>query len=66
MACGRDRVANSGATVSNLSEVTHHVTFKDIVGWTDPAPQDALIAANEKGVLTADYVPSGEGNGGVN
>lgn len=46
---------DSGATVPGLSAGTHPVTFKDIAGWTSPEPQDALIAAEEARVLTAEY-----------
>ncbi|HPO11963.1 MAG TPA: right-handed parallel beta-helix repeat-containing protein [Candidatus Hydrogenedentes bacterium] len=53
----------SGATVSDLSEGVHTVTFKDIAGWTAPEPQDVQIVADETQVITATYVVGGEGEG---
>lgn len=47
---------NSGATVKNLSNTAHQVTFKTISGWLTPAAQNVTVTAGNTTSITATYV----------
>lgn len=47
---------NSGATVKNLSNTIHTVTFKPVNGWVTPAPVNVAITNGTTTTVMATYV----------
>lgn len=45
-----------GATVANLTVGSHKLTFKDVTGWTTPAPQNVTIEKDKTASATGAYV----------
>ncbi|MGO8838623.1 MAG: glycoside hydrolase family 44 protein [Limisphaerales bacterium] len=50
---------NSGATVANLSEGIHTVSFSTVSGWITPASQTVTISMNHTSTISANYSPAG-------
>ncbi len=49
---------NSGATVSDLTEGSHTVSFSSLTGWTSPSDQSVTISADQTASTTGTYTES--------